>query len=131
MSTLQFNLELPAEVDEYYAIKEKCLKAGWQPGTVSPLLKKSWIGVIFNLSKSYRQLFCDPLPTLGTGGQGRRAKWAPPRHGTSTHETSDWRHSASHAHTKGIGWHEQAVFPVHVFRLAVACLSSCGSHGVG
>jgi len=31
----KFNLKLPAEVEEYYAIKEKCLAAGWEPGTVS------------------------------------------------------------------------------------------------
>lgn len=29
----KFNLKLPAEVDEYDAIKEKCLAAGWEPGT--------------------------------------------------------------------------------------------------
>ena len=28
----QFNIKLPAEVDEYYSVKEKCMKAGWQPG---------------------------------------------------------------------------------------------------
>lgn len=28
----KFNLKLPAEVDEYYSIKEKCLAAGWEPG---------------------------------------------------------------------------------------------------
>jgi hypothetical protein len=31
-NALQFNLKLPAEVDEYYAIKEKCEAAGWEPG---------------------------------------------------------------------------------------------------
>mgnify|MGYP001291608833 CR=1 FL=1 len=29
----QFNIKLPAEVDEYYSVKEKCMKAGWVPGT--------------------------------------------------------------------------------------------------
>eukprot|EP00980_Cylindrotheca_fusiformis_P007530 scaffold1561_cov129-Cylindrotheca_fusiformis.AAC.22 len=29
----KFNLKLPAEVDEYYAIKDKCLDSGWEPGT--------------------------------------------------------------------------------------------------
>jgi len=29
----KFNLKLPSEVDEYYAIKDKCLDAGWEPGT--------------------------------------------------------------------------------------------------
>mmetsp|Transcript_28886 Transcript_28886/g.44405 ORF Transcript_28886/g.44405 Transcript_28886/m.44405 type:complete len:294 (-) Transcript_28886:82-963(-) len=28
----KFNLKLPAEVEEYYAIKEKCLASGWEPG---------------------------------------------------------------------------------------------------
>lgn len=28
----KFNIKLPAEVDEYYAVKEKCIKAGWEPG---------------------------------------------------------------------------------------------------
>eukprot|EP00529_Nitzschia_sp_RCC80_P029630 CAMPEP_0113487248 /NCGR_PEP_ID=MMETSP0014_2-20120614/25410_1 /TAXON_ID=2857 /ORGANISM="Nitzschia sp." /LENGTH=319 /DNA_ID=CAMNT_0000380937 /DNA_START=193 /DNA_END=1150 /DNA_ORIENTATION=+ /assembly_acc=CAM_ASM_000159 len=28
----KFNLKLPSEVDEYYATKEKCKKAGWVPG---------------------------------------------------------------------------------------------------
>jgi len=28
----KFNLKLPAEVDEYYVIKEKCTAAGWEPG---------------------------------------------------------------------------------------------------
>jgi len=31
----QFNLKLPAEVDEYYSIRAKCEAAGWQPGAVS------------------------------------------------------------------------------------------------
>jgi hypothetical protein len=31
--SIQFNLKLPAEVDEYYTIKEKCETAGWVPGT--------------------------------------------------------------------------------------------------
>ena len=31
----QFNLKLPAEVDEYYSIRAKCEAAGWQPGQVS------------------------------------------------------------------------------------------------
>lgn len=46
---LQFNLKLPAEVDEYYAIRAKCEAAGWKPGEVS-----------------YRDLFafaCDTLPS--------------------------------------------------------------------
>lgn len=30
---LQFNLKLPAAVDEYYEVKEKCVAAGWEPGT--------------------------------------------------------------------------------------------------
>ena len=30
----KFNLKLPAEVEEYYTIKEKCLAAGWEPGKV-------------------------------------------------------------------------------------------------
>jgi hypothetical protein len=30
----QFNLKLPTEVDEYYAVKEKCKAAGWIPGKV-------------------------------------------------------------------------------------------------
>jgi len=29
----KFNLKLPAEVEEYDAIKDKCLDAGWEPGT--------------------------------------------------------------------------------------------------
>lgn len=29
----KFNLKLPAEVDEYYAIKDQCLSSGWVPGT--------------------------------------------------------------------------------------------------
>jgi len=29
----KFNLKLPAAVDEYYEIKDKCLDAGWEPGT--------------------------------------------------------------------------------------------------
>lgn len=28
----KFNLTLPASVDEYYEVKEKCEKAGWEPG---------------------------------------------------------------------------------------------------
>lgn len=28
----KFNLQLPAEVDEYYDVKEKCEKDGWEPG---------------------------------------------------------------------------------------------------
>lgn len=28
----KFNIKLPSAVDEYYQIKEKCLKAGWEPG---------------------------------------------------------------------------------------------------
>jgi hypothetical protein len=28
----QFNIKLPAEVDEYYAVKEKCINAGWEAG---------------------------------------------------------------------------------------------------
>merc|ERR1712224_1055724 len=28
----KFNIKLPSEVDEYYAVKEKCLNAGWEPG---------------------------------------------------------------------------------------------------
>lgn len=28
----KFNLKLPAAVDEYYAIKEKAIQSGWQPG---------------------------------------------------------------------------------------------------
>mmetsp|Transcript_18135 Transcript_18135/g.37388 ORF Transcript_18135/g.37388 Transcript_18135/m.37388 type:complete len:284 (-) Transcript_18135:92-943(-) len=28
----KFNIKLPAEVDEYYSVKEKCMKAGWVPG---------------------------------------------------------------------------------------------------
>lgn len=31
-SPLQFNLNLPKEVDEYYAVKEKCEQNGWAPG---------------------------------------------------------------------------------------------------
>ncbi|KAG7356001.1 preprotein translocase subunit Sec66 domain containing protein [Nitzschia inconspicua] len=30
----KFNLQLPEEVDEYYTVKEKLIKAGWKPGTV-------------------------------------------------------------------------------------------------
>jgi hypothetical protein len=30
--SLQFNLKLPAEVDDYYTIKDKCEDAGWEPG---------------------------------------------------------------------------------------------------
>jgi len=29
----KFNLKLPAAVDEYYEVKEKCVAAGWEPGT--------------------------------------------------------------------------------------------------
>jgi len=29
---IQFNIKLPAEVDEYYSVKDKCMKAGWSPG---------------------------------------------------------------------------------------------------
>jgi hypothetical protein len=32
----QFNLKLPAEVDEYYKIKEKAEAAGWEPGQGAP-----------------------------------------------------------------------------------------------
>jgi hypothetical protein len=32
----KFNLKLPAEVDEYYEIKEKCLSSGWEPGQAPP-----------------------------------------------------------------------------------------------
>lgn len=28
----KFNIKLPSEVDEYYAVKDKCMKAGWEPG---------------------------------------------------------------------------------------------------
>lgn len=28
----KFNINLPSAVDEYYDVKDKCLKAGWQPG---------------------------------------------------------------------------------------------------
>jgi len=28
----KFNIKLPSEVDEYYSVKEKCMKAGWVPG---------------------------------------------------------------------------------------------------
>jgi len=28
----KFDLKLPAEIDQYYAIKDKCLEAGWEPG---------------------------------------------------------------------------------------------------
>lgn len=28
----KFNIKLPAAVDEYYEVKEKCLQAGWEPG---------------------------------------------------------------------------------------------------
>jgi hypothetical protein len=28
----QFNIKLPSEVDEYYAVKEKCINAGWEAG---------------------------------------------------------------------------------------------------
>lgn len=28
----KFNIKLPSAVDEYYEVKEKCLKAGWEPG---------------------------------------------------------------------------------------------------
>jgi len=28
----KFNIKLPSEVDEYYAVKEKCINAGWEPG---------------------------------------------------------------------------------------------------
>ena len=31
----KFNLQLPAAVDEYYEVKEKCEKAGWEPGQSS------------------------------------------------------------------------------------------------
>jgi len=33
--SLQFNMKLPAEVDEYYTIRAKCEAAGWSPGMVS------------------------------------------------------------------------------------------------
>eukprot|EP00547_Thalassionema_nitzschioides_P002618 CAMPEP_0194212610 /NCGR_PEP_ID=MMETSP0156-20130528/12662_1 /TAXON_ID=33649 /ORGANISM="Thalassionema nitzschioides, Strain L26-B" /LENGTH=285 /DNA_ID=CAMNT_0038940481 /DNA_START=132 /DNA_END=989 /DNA_ORIENTATION=+ len=29
----KFNLKLPAAVEEYYQVKDKCLDAGWEPGT--------------------------------------------------------------------------------------------------
>jgi len=32
LSTTQFDLKLPGEVDEYYAIREKVEAAGWKPG---------------------------------------------------------------------------------------------------
>jgi len=32
----KFNLRLPAEVDEYYEIRAKCEKAGWEPGKGPP-----------------------------------------------------------------------------------------------
>ena len=35
----KFNLKLPAEVEDYYAIKEKCLAAGWEPGKVRILFE--------------------------------------------------------------------------------------------
>jgi len=28
----KFNIKLPSEVDEYYSVKDKCIKAGWEPG---------------------------------------------------------------------------------------------------
>lgn len=28
----KFNIKLPSAVDEYYEIKDKCIKAGWEPG---------------------------------------------------------------------------------------------------
>jgi cbb3-type cytochrome oxidase subunit 3 len=33
----KFNIKLPAAVEEYYEVKEKCLQAGWEPGKVSIL----------------------------------------------------------------------------------------------
>jgi hypothetical protein len=36
---LQFNLKLPAEVDEYYTIRAKCEAAGWKPGMVSSVAR--------------------------------------------------------------------------------------------
>ncbi len=33
----KFNIQLPKAVDEYYEVKEKCIKAGWEPGKVSIL----------------------------------------------------------------------------------------------
>ena len=33
---VQFNLKLPAEVEEYYAVKAKCEAAGWEPGKGPP-----------------------------------------------------------------------------------------------
>jgi len=32
----KFNLKLPSQVDEYYAVKDKCLAAGWKPGMAPP-----------------------------------------------------------------------------------------------
>jgi hypothetical protein len=29
---IQFNIKLPSAVDEYYEVKDKCEKAGWEPG---------------------------------------------------------------------------------------------------
>lgn len=31
----QFNLKLPAEVDEYYKVKARCEQAGWEPGSTA------------------------------------------------------------------------------------------------
>lgn len=32
----KFNLKLPSQVEEYYEVKDKCLKSGWKPGTPPP-----------------------------------------------------------------------------------------------
>lgn len=41
----KFNIKLPAAVEEYYEVKEKCIQAGWEPGKVSvkALLLIHWL----------------------------------------------------------------------------------------
>jgi len=70
----QFNLKLPAEVDEYYAVKQKCLAAGWVPGKVrNELAAKRKRHTISKLTfDNHHSLLTRPTPTALTECWPRR-----------------------------------------------------------
>mmetsp|Transcript_12183 Transcript_12183/g.15450 ORF Transcript_12183/g.15450 Transcript_12183/m.15450 type:complete len:318 (+) Transcript_12183:139-1092(+) len=60
----KFNIQLPAAVDEYYEVKDKCIKAGWEPGKPAANAKEAANGPVRILAQALMKRCIADIPLV-------------------------------------------------------------------
>jgi len=60
----KFNIQLPAAVEEYYDVKEKCIKAGWEPGKPAANAKEAAAGPVRILAQALMKRCIADIPLV-------------------------------------------------------------------